>query len=142
MIASRNGNLFPDVSRAILLLFIVEQSPAGGSATIIHVDIACAYFMAPTSGPALAFSGPPIDVAVKDVNRRYAGVFNFTFTMVMEPEVVDCATVFAAMPRMVAEWLMRKRDPHGVPVIVAPGCLDITTVHQVTASLGSLIFQV
>ncbi|OWA51345.1 hypothetical protein BV898_15831 [Hypsibius exemplaris] len=132
----------------ILVRILLQTLPIlwiiNGHTAVIQVEIACPGFIDPRAGGngALAYHGPAFEAAVRESNRLHADKFNFTLAYLSDDsKVVPPDIAFISMtPDLLAEWFYRKRQfaADGVPVIISPGNLDNTAVHQLTSAYNIL----
>ncbi|OQV16011.1 hypothetical protein BV898_09932 [Hypsibius exemplaris] len=111
-------------------------------ATVIQVRIASPAFALPSAGAgAMAFNEPVLEAASIECNRIYAGLFNFSYVAVTgDREAIHTNEEFTDQsPDLVAEWYYRLPvSPDIVPVIITPGNVDISMIHQITAQVNVL----
>ena len=87
--------------------------------SIIQVEIVCPGFTSLDGGNgALVYHVPAYEAAVKDANRLYMGIFNFSLTLIMD----DWSTVEDNIAELVAKWYYaRNRNSDIVTAVIAPG---------------------
>ncbi|OWA51265.1 hypothetical protein BV898_15757 [Hypsibius exemplaris] len=124
--------LFIVLHAGLLVLF-----PRGIAARLTQVDIACPGYTSIVAEISLPLTGPAYEAAVNESNALYAGIFNFTFTYLVDPvNAGGPYTLFEGSVPLIAPWYYRsyERSPETVRAIITPGSIDPTNVHQLAAN--------
>ncbi|OQV17320.1 hypothetical protein BV898_08569 [Hypsibius exemplaris] len=110
---------------------------------LIQIEIACPGQLYPSIAGALAFSGPAYEAAVVEANRRYRGIFNFSLTyLASDLNMRDCNVMKDMSSQFVANWYYKQRsDPKSLGIILTPGCLDVSSIHQLVGNWNILYFS-
>ncbi|OQV14512.1 hypothetical protein BV898_11234 [Hypsibius exemplaris] len=119
------------MSPAVVVIFVYLMVQIRTSTCLTQVEIACPIFTSTFGGNgALPFHGPAFEAAVKECNRIYAGVFNFTITFITAATVEETIDNFAGN---IARWHFDPKRSSDIDAIISPGSMDPTLIHQLTS---------
>ncbi|OWA51154.1 hypothetical protein BV898_15648 [Hypsibius exemplaris] len=94
---------------------------------IIRVEIASVGHIYPDSLGCLPYVGPPQDIALDMIQRKYEGVFNFSLQYIFDRRIKSCNELGDNAVNLLAPWLFKPRNAKIVRALISPSCTDAET---------------
>ncbi|OWA53488.1 hypothetical protein BV898_17915 [Hypsibius exemplaris] len=130
----RLGMLFIGAHFAVVVSGAAPVAP-------IQVEIGSVGNIYPDNMSCLPYGGPPQDMALEYINRRYQGFFNFTLTYIYEKSITSCVVLADNAAYLAAQWIYNRPSDDSILALIFPGCSGPEVVHinQIAAAQNLLM---
>ena len=111
------------------LLLILAHLQINSGSDIQNINVITLGHLYANSLPSLAFNEPALRLGINEVNRIYRGKFNFTLTVLTNPNIKTCLQMIDEGADLISRWyysknFMDKNKPDSnwhLTVIISPG---------------------
>ncbi|OQV12599.1 hypothetical protein BV898_13163 [Hypsibius exemplaris] len=126
--------------KLILWLIVVNKSATSTvTRRIKTINIATPGSLTVSSATGLPFIAPAIESAIQELQREYAGVFNWTWDLIYDKSITNYTDFPYSADDLVAKWYYKQRPPADLTVLLYAGGPESETINRLAAGWNTLM---
>ncbi|OQV12602.1 hypothetical protein BV898_13164 [Hypsibius exemplaris] len=103
------------------------------------INIATPGTLSVSSASGLPFIAPAIESAIQELQREYAGVFNWTWELIYDKSTRDYYDYLYSADGLVAKWYYKQRSPADLTVFLYAGGPEVENINRLAAEWNTLM---